>query len=207
MGISYTEYYAKEDDYEEPLSQYTSSAMCFGDVDWDQIKGITYHAKVDKDLTPAQVRWWVRNVRMMLQGGGLRYTVSPLRGTRRRMRMDIRIPKVAQNGSIGIYRNLLYLTAFRYIEYFPLIIRIMHRHRLKARGRAGFLRLLQQVSIDVQTGKGRYHDRIAAAHYMGDHDLVCPESQYGESSNTPITLARFRSNLRKGRQGVQAFFS
>ena len=184
---------------------------CFGSVHWNRIKGIVYKSNVSRKLTRKQVNWWIGRIN----------SIMPMRGALRwswRTEGEVIkffIPKVDRNK----HKTLLYLTAFRYIdkEFFPTVVSFMHKHRRKLNTSARFLRALQLVHLAEYEYEGDEDENEMCEWYnssvhntiqwMSGHELILPASEYGRSADKPISLRRFRSNLRRGRSSVYAYFS
>ena len=99
--------------------------------------------------------------------------------------------------------NLLYTTAFRYPDEFPKIVKILHKES-KKHSIPYLFTLFHQLHIDMICPRAdvpypevkMYADNL-------NHALIGTDG----SSSTPISLERFRENLKKDIDGVHLHFA
>lgn len=176
---------------------FAENRQCFGEINWRGLRAIQYLSDID-GLSLDAVRWYIRWLKRILN------TTIPWRaeivrcGEKNRLGVLWTLEKLSRKRTI----NLLVLTMARYIdEHFPFVQR-MYKERNRARTVEDRLRLFQQIHLDYDSGVFKPRRWGSGA---GNHAFSY-EGGYGSSASKPISLARFRTNLKRKRS-VEAYFS
>jgi hypothetical protein len=109
------------------------------------------------------------------------------------------------------YKTLVYLTALRYTCYeYGTLVNHLYKHLKKAHTLEDRFRIFQQIHLDqIMEKRGPYRGAKIVSLLGGlGHCLLCPSERYGASASEPISLERFRSNLKNGKiRSVQSHFA
>ena len=173
---------------------------CCAGLAWENLNKMEYLGKINGKLTNDHIAFWVRFIRKLLVDDNLKWSYK-IEEKATGLHSNAGVPTRCVLWTMGDplspsrVHNLFYLTAFRYPEEWPQLIERLYNDRALAEDPDSMFRLFQ--SIHAKTNGCNNSDR----------SLIRGRSVYGPSSNTPIPLARFLNNLRKGTSSVQSLFS
>ena len=185
---------------------------CFSHIDWEHTSAIKYLCNVAEGLEQKHVEFYVRFLREWLTT--LPWTVELVYCKDSESNVNKQHPGLCALWTISRTsgrepRDLLYLSAFRYISAeFPNMVSTLYKASKRARTPEALFRTFQQIHLN-SAKRTRDDTAYNAPVYIGygGHSLIWPASRYGNSADEPITLERFAERL-KSRQvdSVHAHF-
>lgn len=169
---------------------------CFGGARWSEgVKGFEYLCYVNPALKEEHVRFWLRFLNHLFSAGDLQWSAEVILNSDEIEGRPINV-RYRIEGPLSSHspKNLLYATAFRYVDEIPQVVLSMYKQRTEAEDPNGMMLLFQKISADGYNG--------------GGHAMWSSYSGHGEaSSKTPIQLARFHDHLRTDKpRNVNAYF-
>lgn len=169
---------------------------CCAGMGWSSLSRFQYLSPIRASITDAHVAFWVRLLRKMLVCEDISWTYEIVESTEvfgNEGHKTRCILWTMETLSKRRTHNLLYLSAFRYPEENPVVVERLFAKRAEAEGPDDMFKLLQSTCHGANGS---------------DRSLIRSARDYGNSSNTPVSLARYLSNLANPRtSSVQAHFA
>lgn len=174
--------------------------VCFAPTDFNKLSGLHYYPKLEGGLRAEHAAFWIEFCKALFPND-LPFTAKLMKHNG-----NTHIRWSMTRFSDSRKHNLLYTTAFRYPDEFPMVVRLLFNAKLRkedgSRDWPALFTLFHQMHTDMVSGMGAY-GFLFEERYVENHSLI---SYHGGSSRDPITLAQFHENLGKRIEGVHKHF-
>jgi hypothetical protein len=170
---------------------------CFIDCTFKDMTKLDYYAAIEGGLNPDQVRWWVKFLRGWLHDLDWDTELVSVTGREKPTHLKYTLKSFSESRK----HNLLYCTAFRYIDEYSPVVRALFGLAEKGMPVASLFKELQVMHWDMIEGVGAYS--LLRGHDMKSHSLIHPS---GGSTFPPITMETFNKHLTSNVPGVQLHF-
>ncbi len=170
---------------------------CFVECKFKGLDKLEYYAAIEGGLTLEQVEWWISFLRLWLND--LEWDAKPVASEEGKP-YDY-VLYTLKTFSPSRKHNLLYCTAFRYIDEYSDVVKALFKLAKEGADFATLFETMQVIHWDMIFRTGRYAD--LKGHDIKDHSLI---HYSGGSSIAPITIDQFRKNLADNVPGVQLHF-
>jgi hypothetical protein len=163
--------------------------ICFARIKYENLKEFHYLPKIEGGLSDDAVNFYIEFLKKLLTDLEFEGNIVE---TERGKSVLFKLLTLDYKNRI---HNLLYLTAFRYVDEYSGIVKEFFDSK---NSKESFEETFNKFQT-IHYSKSKFFN-------LGGHGLICPKSCYGESGENPITLEQFKQNLQNKKNTVQAYF-